>query len=108
MQRQLETPTIRPTRIFTSDNRSRLGASNIARMKLALEPLNIQLECDFVYNMMQSNKAWKIKDIAKLIMAVNGIIQIKEPSGEKSGGKGGNTEPAKIAEEGSDTETEET
>ena len=41
-------------------------------------------------------------------MAVNGIIQIKEPSGEKSGEKGGNTEPAKIAEEGSDEETEET
>ena len=31
-------------------------------------------------------------------MAVNGIIEIKEPSGEKSGGKGGNTEPAKNAD----------
>jgi hypothetical protein len=58
--------------------------------------------------MMQSNKAWKIKDIAKLIMAVNGIIEIKEPSGGKSGEKGGNTEPAKTAEENSEDEVEET
>jgi hypothetical protein len=57
--------------------------------------------------MMQQDKAWKIKDVAKLIMAVNGIIEIKEPSGEKSGGKGGNTEPAKNAEDNSEDEVEE-
>ena len=45
------------------------------------------LSTDFVYNMMQSDKAWKIKDIAKLIMAVNRIIEIKEPSGKKVGKK---------------------
>ena len=98
--------SIRPQRIFNNDNQSRLSASNVASMKLSLEPLKMSLSTDYVFNMLQQDKAWKIKDVAKLIMAVNGFIEVKEPS-EKTGGKSDNTEPARNADDKSEDEEEE-
>ena len=98
-----ETPSIhsiRPKRPFT-DGQSRLCALNIASMKASLEPLNMSLSSDYIYNMLQQDKKWTNKDLAKLIMAINGIIGLQGPS-DKTAAKGDSVDQITNTDELSD------
>ena len=110
-----ETPpgihSIRPRRPPVSYAQSRLAAMNIAAMKSSMEPLQVVFSTDHVYNMLQKDIRWENKDLAKLVMAVNGIISVQGPS-DKSTQKSntvGNTvhvEKSAVTEDVSD-ETED-
>ena len=66
----------------------------------------MSLSTDYVYNILQQDRTWTNKDLAKLIMAVNGIIELKGPS-DKSKQKGDAVEQTANTEDLSD-EVEET
>ena len=75
-----ETPpgihSIRQRRPAVSYAQSRLAAMNIASMKSSMEPLQVSLSTYHVYGMLQKDIKWQNKDLAKLVMAVNGIISV--------------------------------
>ena len=65
----------------------------------------MSLSTDYVYNMLQQDKTWTNKDLAKLIMAINGIIELKGPS-YKTRAKGDAVEQTTNKNELSDEEEE--
>ena len=65
----------------------------------------MSLLTDYVFNMLQQDKAWKIKDVTKLIMAINGIIEVKGPS-EKTGAKSDTIESTTNTDDKSEDEEE--
>ena len=44
--------------------------------------MDVHLESDLIVNRLENKTNWQNKDMALLILAVNGIIPVKEPTSE--------------------------
>ena len=65
----------------TVNLKSRLATSNISILKSAVESANVSFDSDFVISKLKSKTTWNNRDLALLVLATNGIIQVKEPTG---------------------------
>ena len=62
-------------------SKSRLATANIATLKGAVESVNVSFDSDFVISKLKSKTNWKNNELALLMLAISGIIQVKEPTG---------------------------
>ena len=62
-------------------SKSRLATANIATLKEAVESVNVSFDSDFVISKLKSKNNWKNNELALLMLAISGIIQVKEPTG---------------------------
>ena len=71
--------------IATVNLKSRLSTENIAILKTAIESFeetaSVSLESDLVLNRLEKKTNWVNKDIALLILAINGVIPVIKPTG---------------------------
>ena len=66
--------------------KSRLAIKNIALFKLGIESnketAGVTLESDLILNQLEKKTIWVNRDIALLILAMNGVIPVLEPTGQ--------------------------